>query len=283
MIWPNLNLFDLPQRALAILRQADEPLGAGQLANRLWCPPKAASETVEHLARKGLLQAHTDWKNPEATVNLAPQRQGEIDTYLKAALKEHAVLGQLYFAYGSNLNPERMQNRGIEPRFVARARAPGYVTGFPRSSREGGGVAGLIPSAKETAEGALYLVTDDDLTALDFYEEVPRSYHRAPLLVSVTLGSGRRAALPRLCVITYGALPGVAAVPSRDYLDHIIKGARYWGLSQEWIASLEQIGGQSSERDAGNLPLAQRGRRGRRHHTLSPRNRNRRRPARRRR
>lgn len=161
-------------------------------------------------------------------------------------------MGELYFAYGSNLNPERLDARGIDPRFIARAQAPRYLTGFPRAMRDGTGVAGLIPAPTENAYGTLYLFDEADWESLDFYEDAPRSYYRSPIAVTIPIGSTGRPLLSKLTVVTYMAIAGVPTDPRADYVEHILKGARHWGLPAPLIQFLTKVPTISPSRRAPN-------------------------------
>lgn len=253
LLWANASFHDLSQRALCILRQAGEPIDMETLTNWMRLPDDQVEQAVNELRQRGLIQGNGPTLSSRHGLKPHPARLVDIDHHLVRAFKEHASLGELYFAYGSNLNPARLDDRGIVPRFLSRAGAPGYLTGFPRSSRDGGGVAGLLPAPGETAYGALYLLTDDEWESLDFYEEVPRSYHRAPLNVTVQAGPSQRVLIPRLCVITYMAQPGIPADPRADYVEHILVGAKYWQLPESLIDFLTHVPRQSNTRRVVNL------------------------------
>jgi len=47
----------------------------------------------------------------------------------------------------------------------------------------------------------------------------------------------------RIVVLTYAAgdATGTVRPPSRECLDHLLRGARRWGLPVDYIAQLEQI------------------------------------------
>lgn len=248
MLWANATFHDLPQRILCVLRQAGQAIDLKTLIHWVRQPEDIVERAVRELRHRGLVQGNGPTLHARRGLKPHPGRLGDIDHHLIRAFKEHAALGELYFAYGSNLNPARLDDRGIVPRFLSRAAVPGFLTGFPRSSRDGGGVAGLLPAAGETAHGALYLVTDDEWQSLDFYEEVPRSYHRSPLNVAVTLGSAQRVLIPHLTVITYMSLPGIPADPRADYVEHILTGAQYWELPAAFINFLSQVPRQSVTR-----------------------------------
>src|SRR5260370_252402 len=96
----------------------------------------------------------------------------------------------LYFAYGSNMDVNQLSDRcGVHiaaPLFTAKL--ADYRLGFTRySRRQAGGVADIIPQPGGETWGAIFEVTDQQLTALDRAEgatATPPAYRRR--IVSVT-------------------------------------------------------------------------------------------------
>jgi len=78
-------------------------------------------------------------------------------------------MNKFYFAYGSNMNPDRIRERIPQARLVGRA----VIKGWRLRER----LYADIERAKGcTVEGVLYLVTDTELYRLDAYEGFPRVY-----------------------------------------------------------------------------------------------------------
>lgn len=139
-----------------------------------------------------------------------------------------------YFAYGSNLDPERFRTR-IGPWADRRpATLAGYRLRFSRDVRsEGGGGAFLEPVAGETAHGAVFLIGHEQLAAMD---EVELGTKRN------VGGLGRRATV---AVETPGGpvtaemytLPatGRYLAPSPAYLGHVLDGLRAVGHDEEVV------------------------------------------------
>lgn len=144
------------------------------------------------------------------------------------------------FAYGSNLDWEQMTERCPSASFVGVARLASYRLAFTRwSQKRGCGVADIIPSGDCEVWGVLYEVSDDDMRALDRFEgylpdEGKVGYRRVNVKVEPAGASDCRT-----CAITYEvASKGEHFDPSNDYLNHIIAGARHWGLPNDYIQSL---------------------------------------------
>ena len=76
-----------------------------------------------------------------------------------------------YFAYGSNMNPERMKQRiGWSPPSRG-AVLQDYQLMFDKQSNDGG-KANIRPLKGEAVEGALYKLAEKDLLSLDGFEGV---------------------------------------------------------------------------------------------------------------
>ncbi len=97
-----------------------------------------------------------------------------------------------YFAYGSNLDPDRMGDRcpGAHDRRPGRLR--GHALHFNKLSleRDGTGYANVEPAgADDVVEGALYTLTKTDLLRLDRVEGYPAHYTRRLLAVEEADGT----------------------------------------------------------------------------------------------
>jgi hypothetical protein len=137
----------------------------------------------------------------------------------------------LVFAYGSNMDPERMRARvpGALPR--GRARLPGHRLVIDKRGRDGSAKANLRREAGALVWGVTWDLRVADLAALDGHEA---GYER--ILVSVELESGTADAhayrSDRLA-------PG--ALPFDWYLEHVLRGARAFGLPEDYVAWLESL------------------------------------------
>jgi gamma-glutamylcyclotransferase len=74
----------------------------------------------------------------------------------------------LYFAYGSNMNWQQMQNRCPSARFFGIALLPDHKLAFTRKSiKRGCGVADAAPTQNHNVWGIVYEITAQDIEALD--------------------------------------------------------------------------------------------------------------------
>ncbi len=140
-----------------------------------------------------------------------------------------------YFAYGSNMNLERVRERGIRFSAVLPATLSGVRLAFDKVSRQHPGVgnANVTYDAAGAVEGVVYLLdSSEEITKMDPFELTPRSYSREIVQVSTPEGE--------LTTWTYFANPGVrraGLIPARTYLDHLLSGEPF--LSTEYFAMLK--------------------------------------------
>jgi len=130
-----------------------------------------------------------------------------------------------YFAYASNLNRKQMQERcpGSKPMFVATL--PNYKLVFVGWSRQWrGGKASIKLFRGERVSGAVYEVSERDLSRLDRYEGCPGNYNR--LKVTVFDEDGR--SVEAVTYIKSGQLEETP--PSKEYLAVIQQGYRDWEI-----------------------------------------------------
>jgi len=147
----------------------------------------------------------------------------------------------LYFAYGSNLCPDRMRERIPSARAHARARLPGHRLTTDKLGRDGSGKANVTADVAASVWGVLYAVDAAHWTRLDRYEP---GYARIEVAVETITGD-------RLWAETYRAeVLSAAVLPFASYKRLIVEGARHHGLPTDYVALLEALPEQP---DAGDL------------------------------
>lgn len=140
-----------------------------------------------------------------------------------------------YFAYGSNMGQSALRERCPSARQLGTARVEGFRLGFTRrSEKRGGGVADLVPAPGRVVWGALFDL-GDELELLDGYEGVPTAYRRE--LWKVTTPEGT---LVEAWVYVV-AQKAAETLPSHEYWELLVEGAREAGLSAEYVAEIESI------------------------------------------
>lgn len=130
----------------------------------------------------------------------------------------------LYFAYGSNLNLNQMYQRCGGSIGITQAILHDYKLVYRR------GVATVEPSVGDKVYGALYLISDTDLDALDVYEGTPTFYYREDVVIE-TKSSGLQTAMTYIMHQHYMKLP-----PSEFYYGTIEEGYKDWELPVEHLA-----------------------------------------------
>ena len=151
----------------------------------------------------------------------------------------------LYFAYGSNLDLAQMKQRCPLAKFVCRAKLAAYRLAFTINDGERRcGVADVLPDKSKDVWGVVYEFPDNELKDLDKKEgykpdrpneqnEYTREDHyvwregdaKQPLLVALYRGH------PQLD----------PPLPSDDYKNLIVDGAKHWNLPAQYIRELESI------------------------------------------
>lgn len=143
-----------------------------------------------------------------------------------------------YFAYGSNMDIQRLRGRKVKPLSCQSARIEDYKLVFNKKADAGGGegFANIVSSPGEVVEGVLYEVEERDLDKLDICEGVKDGhYMRMPVTASPKSGD-------QIDAIVYVAQHGKVVEglkPRKRYLDYLLAGKEY--LSEEYYLFLKNI------------------------------------------
>lgn len=135
----------------------------------------------------------------------------------------------IYFAYGSNLSPERMRGRVASAQALGAARLAGRRLCFDKLGRDGTGKANLRDDPASSVWGALYSFEPEAWPQLDRCEP---GYARVE--VEVECGGERRAAQTYVSRL-YTPDP----LPLARYKRLVVEGARFHALPDDWIRWLE--------------------------------------------
>lgn len=132
----------------------------------------------------------------------------------------------LYFAYGSNLDPEQMAWRCPDALDLGRARLENW------SWRIGGrGYATVSPSVGSVVWGGLWNLSESDLISLDRYEGVAGGLYRREVLPVLTDHQS-------IDALVYIENYNDVGTPWGEYLEKILAGAEHFDLPDGWIAQL---------------------------------------------
>ncbi|MDB9871224.1 gamma-glutamylcyclotransferase [Alphaproteobacteria bacterium] len=134
-----------------------------------------------------------------------------------------------YFAYGSNMNPEQMEERcpGSDPVGI------GYIDNYRTIINERG-VATIVQAPGEYACGILWAVSDRHIRTLDEKEGIRyRTYLKTEKPVKL-----ESMELPALVYIAAKSSPGT---PRSGYLEKLIKGADHFKLGDQFVNYLNNL------------------------------------------
>ena len=81
----------------------------------------------------------------------------------------------LYFAYGSNLNHEQMQERCKDSKYIKNVFLEGYKLSFCAISKSYG-VANIVKKSGSKVPGGIWEISINDEKELDYYEGFPMKY-----------------------------------------------------------------------------------------------------------
>jgi len=139
-----------------------------------------------------------------------------------------------YFAYGSNMNPERVRERGLAVVSAEAATLHGHRLNFDKhaAAHDGCGHASVAVAPGEVVEGVLYFLGGpEEIIKMDRFESAPVNYSREVAYVETASGV--------LAAWTYFANPAVLRTglrPPRSYLAHLLAGRPF--LSPAYHARL---------------------------------------------
>ncbi len=151
----------------------------------------------------------------------------------------------IYFAFGSNMDPQQMSERCPSHKVRGRACLLNFQLCFPRRSpnRECA-TAGFVQAEGEILWGVLYELNDRDMASLHEAEgyvpgRVAEKNRHTLAEIQVRLESANS---ETVVALTYIARPdGLETAPSQDYMDHLIRGAQHHGLPQAYLVRLEAM------------------------------------------
>lgn len=120
-----------------------------------------------------------------------------------------------YFAYGSNMNQQRMIERGMEIISAEFAILKDYKLVFDKPKRDGSTAANVRIAAGKSVEGTLYKVNTVDMRKLDKFEP---GYERHSIGLYLRNGDS---IISEIYVAYHNLVMGVA--PTKEYISHFLK------------------------------------------------------------
>jgi cation transport regulator ChaC len=142
-----------------------------------------------------------------------------------------------YFAYGSNMNPERVAQRGLRFDEVCNAAMDDVRLTFDKQSREHPhcGHANLTFARGARTEGVLYrLDSSREIERMDRFETAPINYSRDVVWVRTADGM-----LPAWTYFANAAVVRTGLRPERTYLNHLLAGRSYLSDAYfDWLSGV---------------------------------------------
>ena len=151
----------------------------------------------------------------------------------------------LYFAYGSNMDPDQMRRRCPTSRFEGTAILPDHKLEFTlRSRRRRCGVANVVPTQYSSVFGVLYRINGShDWKVLDLAEGFRFDRKRANRYTKNICSVQKLEGYPTQvrAFIYIGVIEKSPPPPSRAYLNQMIAGVDLWRFPESYKQSLERI------------------------------------------
>ena len=141
----------------------------------------------------------------------------------------------LYFAYGSLLDPERIQNAAPGSRFLFIAHYPETKLDFVASD-ENGAIPTLTKESGNTVWGGVFEIPADEIESLTRAEAAEGREPGFDLKAVDREGNKHDC----LTFVAVGEANGDHR-PNAAYLESMISGARHWNLPAGWVMGLEDL------------------------------------------
>lgn len=145
-------------------------------------------------------------------------------------------MSSYYFAYGSNMNQERMTQRGLEFHRALPGRVENLKLAFNKRAADAPhrSYANVIYQPGHVVEGVLYeLVSPREIVKMDPFEGAPRLYSREIYGIETDEGM-----IPSWVYIANKAMITEGLLPARWYLNHLLAGREF--LSDDYYQALHQ-------------------------------------------
>jgi gamma-glutamylcyclotransferase (GGCT)/AIG2-like uncharacterized protein YtfP len=141
-----------------------------------------------------------------------------------------------YFAYGSNMDADRMRDRGISDIIRQPGKIPDYELVFNKiSSLPYHGFANIIPRKGSCVEGIVYSLGENDIVKLDKYEDYPSQYDRCLMEVLIS----ELVIIQCMVYISRPEKVKSGLLPAASYMAHLLKGKEF--LSDNYYHFLKSV------------------------------------------
>jgi len=142
-----------------------------------------------------------------------------------------------YFAYGSNMDLDRMRGRCPSARFLFIAMLPQHKLAFTRKCNKGTGVSDIVSDENSDVWGVVYLIDDTEVGKLEKAEGYePRRESNAYNRIEIRVYADGNLEQPHTAIAYVVNVKEVNVPnPSQEYKNYIVNGARFWHLPEVYI------------------------------------------------
>jgi gamma-glutamylcyclotransferase len=143
-----------------------------------------------------------------------------------------------YFAYGSNLHPQRLSARLGECPLVGPAVLTGYRLAFHKRGRDESAKCDIVATGKsvDAVFGAVFRLASEQVSLLDEFEGA--GYRRETLAVRI---DGMEGTLTAVAYQAHAEYVDVRLRPFEWYRDLVLAGAHHHGFPEAYIAAINSI------------------------------------------
>ena len=142
-----------------------------------------------------------------------------------------------YFAFGSNMNRERMKERKVEFTEMQKGSIKNWKLVFNKikDKNKGIGYANIVPKTGSIVEGIIYKVSEDSMQKLDKFEGVPDHYQRKNMFVE----NDYKESINCIVYIANPSKVNDCLKPEKEYLGHLFEGKEF--LSENYFSNLKNV------------------------------------------
>ena len=162
-----------------------------------------------------------------------------------------------YFAYGSNLYPNRLEQRVGSCRIVGVARLSAFRLSFHKRGKDGSAKCDAYKTGddRHSVYGVVYVLSDNQLAILNDIEGLGAGYELETSQVQIIQSAQL---INAHLYVTQNAYIDVSLAPYSWYLDFVLYGARIQGLPSAYISQLEKtkvISDPNKQRQSSNQKI----------------------------
>lgn len=138
-----------------------------------------------------------------------------------------------YFAYGANMDLDKMFYRCTNVKFIEVGELKGY-----RFIINTHGVASIVPESTSSVFGIIWTITEEDEAFLDHFEGVKSGWYTKHTVTVLEIVENNM----HDCLV-YVASDSKEGKPIEDYFTNIIKWSKNYHFSKDYVNYLESLKG----------------------------------------